>query len=122
MADVFTNAGKAIVANRILGLGTEPKYMAWGTGSGTSSASDTTLFTESTEARVTATGSRVTTTVTNDTVQYIGTLTADANKTITNEGLFDAATGGNLLQKHDFSGIPLLLGDSIQFTNQLKFS
>src|SRR5687768_1568049 len=46
LATVFTNAGKAIVTNRIKGSGTEPNYVAIGTGAGTAAATDTTLFTE----------------------------------------------------------------------------
>jgi hypothetical protein len=123
MATVFTNAGKAIVTNRIIGSGTEPKYIAWGTGAGTAAAADTTLFTEASETRATGTGTRVTTTVTNDTYQVTGTLTADGAKTITNAGLFDQeAVGGNLLVKGDFSGVPLGLGEGIQFTIKLVFA
>ena len=48
MANVFTNAGKAITTNLVSGLGgSVPKYIGWGTGAGTSNATDTTLFTES---------------------------------------------------------------------------
>jgi hypothetical protein len=41
---------------------------------------------------------------------------------ITNAGLFDAATVGNLFVKGDFSTINLSSGDSIQFTFRVKFS
>lgn len=121
-ATVFTNAGKAIVTNRIIGSGTQPNYVAWGTGAGTAAVGDTTLFTEAPEARVAGTSSRVTTTVTNDTYQVVGTMTASAARTITNAGLFDAATGGSLLMKGDFTGVALASGDSIQFTMKLQFT
>lgn len=124
MATVFSNAGKAIVANRILGAGTEPKNVAWGTGAGTAAAADTTLFTESAdEARVAGTSSRVTTAVANDTYQVVGTLTcASAGKTITNAGLFDAASAGNIAMKGDFAGVALNVGDTIQFTFKLQLA
>lgn len=122
MASILANAGKAIVANRIKGLGAEPIYVGWGTGAGTAAAADTTLFTESSEARVAGTSSVVTTTVANDTYQVVGTLTAAANKTITNCGLFDAATVGNLFAKSDFTGLGLQAGDSIQLTQKVQFS
>ena len=48
MATLLVNTGKAVVTNRIKGSGTEPLYVAWGTGAGTTAATDTTLFTEST--------------------------------------------------------------------------
>ena len=123
-ATVIVNGGHAIVTNRMIGSGTEPKFVAWGTGAGTAAASDTTLFTESTdESRTSGTSSRVTTTNTNDTYQVVGTITvATSNKTITNVGLFDASTSGNLYFKSDFTGLALNIGDSIQFTIKVKFS
>lgn len=123
-ATVVTNGGQAIAANRMLGSGTTPQYVAWGTGAGTAGASDTTLFTESTEeARTSGTTSRVTTTVTNDTYQVVGTITVvTSGKTITNVGLFDASTSGNLYFKSDFTGLALAIGDSIAFTLKVKFS
>jgi hypothetical protein len=110
MATVLANAGKAIITNRIKGAGTEPNYVAWGTGAGTAAATDTTLFTESAEARVA------------DTYQVIGTMTASAGRTITNAGLLDASTSGNLFVKGDFTGIVLNSAESIQFTFKVQFS
>lgn len=121
LATVFADAGKAIVTNRIKGSGTEPSYVAWGTGAGTAGVTDTTLFTEAAESRVAGTSTRVTTSVTNDTYQVVGTLTAASGKTITNVGLFDASTSGNLFVKGDFTGLALNTGDSIQFTIKLVF-
>ena len=124
MATVFTYAGAAITTNRIAGAGTEPKYVAWGTGVGTAGVSDTTLFTESSEeTRTTGTSSRVTTSQTNDTYQVVGTLTcATSGKTITNCGLFDASTVGNLYMKADFTGVALAVGEAIQFTLAVSYS
>jgi hypothetical protein len=129
MATVFSNAGKAIVSGRLIGATptqAEPKYLAWGTGAGTAAVTDTTLFTETTqEARSTCTLSQITTTLTNDTYQAVGTIVvATAGKTITNAGLFDSATSssGNMLMKTDFTGIALNVGDSIQFTMRLQFT
>lgn len=123
-ATVIVNGGQAIVTNRMIGSGTEPKFVAWGTGAGTAAVTDTTLFTESTEeSRTTGTSSRVTTTVTNDTYQVVGTITvATSNKTITNVGLFDASTSGNLYLKSDFTGLALNIADSITFTIKAKFA
>ncbi len=124
-ATVFANAGKAITTNLVSGLGgTVPKYIAWGTGAGTAAATDTTLFTESTEeSRTTGSVSRVTTSVTNDTYRVTGTITvATSNKTITNAGLFDATTVGNLFMKGDFTGIALNIGESIAFTLDLQYT
>ena len=122
MATALTNRGKEIIVDRIMGSGTEPKFVAWGTGAGTAAATDTTLFTESAEARVTGTSSKVTTTTTNDTYQVVGTMTASAGRTITNAGLFDASTVGNLFIKTDFTGVVLATNDSITFTFKCQFT
>ena len=122
MATLLVNTGKAIVTNYLNGgAATQPKYVAWGTGAGTTAATDTTLFTEVTP-RVSGTTSQVTTSTTNDTFQVVGTQTAGTTETITNAGLFDASTGGNLFVKGDFTGVPLNTGDSIQFTFKVQFS
>ena len=124
MATVVTNGGRAIIANRMLGLGTEPKYAGWGSGAGTAGVSDTGLFTPEAEARVAGTSSRVTgpaPNVPNDTYQVVATLTATAGKTITNAGLFDDPTTGSLFMKGDFQGIVLATGEGIQFTFQCQF-
>ena len=122
MATVLTDAGKAIITNRIKGSGTEPNYVAWGTGAGTAGVTDTTLFTESAEARTSGTSSRVTTTVANDTYRVVGTIVATAGRTITNAGLLDASTSGNLFMKGDFTGVVLASGESIQFTMDVQFT
>ena len=122
MATLLVNTGKAIVTNYLNGgAATQPKYIAWGTGAGTTASTDTTLFTE-TGTRVSGTTSQVTTSTTNDTLQVVGTQTAGSSLAITNAGLFDASTSGNLFSKGDFSTINLNTGDSIQFTFKVQFS
>lgn len=100
------------------------KYVGWGTGAGTAADGDTTLFTEVTDtSRASGTQSQATTTTTNDTYRVVGTVTATQARAITNAGVFDqAATGGNLFSKSDFSTINLATGDSIQFTFDHKFA
>jgi hypothetical protein len=123
MATIFTDAGKAYVAAKLDGTNTNsPNRIGWGTGAGTAAAADTTLFTEAAEARATATLSHITTTVANDTFKAVGTLTSASGQSITNAGVFDAATTGNLVVKADHTAIPLLTNDSIAYTFQLKFS
>lgn len=123
MATILSNTGRAICAQKFSGgNATTFNRIGWGTGAGTAAVADTTLFVESAETRATATLSTITTTVTNDTFQAVGTLTSASGQTITNAGVFDTATVGNLLVKADFTGIPLLTNDSIAFTFTLKFS
>lgn len=99
------------------------KYIGWGTGAGTAADSDTTLFTEvSDTARATGTQTQQTTTTTNDTYRVVGTITATTTRAITNAGIFDALTTGNLFSKGDFTTINLSTGDSIQFTFNHKFA
>ncbi len=125
MATVFADAGKAVTTDRVKNGdtgATEPSYVGWGTGAGTAAVGDTTLFTEAAEARTVGTSTQVTTTVTNDTYQVVGTITSLSGQTITNAGLLDAVTGGNLFMKGDFTGVPLLTSDSIQFTMKVQFT
>lgn len=123
MAQIYTNTVRASIVSALNGTAIGPfKYLGWGTGAGTSSAADTTLFTETTTAndpgyaRAATTNTVVTTTVTNDTLQMVGTLTAGAALTITNCGVFDATANGNLFVKADFTGLALNSGDNIQAT------
>lgn len=121
MATVLLNGGKAITTNRLKGSGTEPNYVAVGTGAGTAAATDTTLFTE-VETRVAGTSTQQTTTTTSDTYQVVGTVSITATRALTNAGLFDASSSGNMLMKGDFSTINLVNGDAITLTAKVVFS
>lgn len=119
--DKTTNAGSAIIANRIKGLGTEPNYAHWGTGATAAAVGDTALQTPRAEARVAGTSSIVTTTVTNDTYQVVSTITcASTAAAITEYGQFDASVAGNILIRSTFDAINVQVGDSIQFTSKCK--
>jgi hypothetical protein len=122
MAAVFAHTGKAITTNRLKGAGTEPNYVAWGTGAGVASAADTGLFAEGPEARVAGTSTQQTTNVGNDTYQVVATITAAAARNVTNAGLFDALSSGSLFIKSDFAAMGLAAGDAIQFTMKLTYS
>jgi len=112
MADVLTQMGEEVFVDRIDGAAVPTDYINWGTGTGTASKTDTALFAEGTEARVVATRSQPVP----DKIRWVATQTADASKTITEAGVFDASTGGNLILHSDFTGIPLNAGDKIEFT------
>lgn len=97
------------------------KFLQWGTGSG-AIASANVVTTAAAEARTSGTMSAVTTTVTNDTVQVVGTITcATTGKTISEVGVMDASSAGNLDFYYDFTGVALLVGDSIAFTTKVSF-
>ncbi len=131
MANIYTHKGKNWVADKLRDAGSGAGIVSsnglanrigWGTGAGTAAVGDTTLFTESSDpaARATATLSGVTTTQTGDTFQAVGTLTSTTTQSITNAGLFDAATTGNLVIKGDHAAVPLVSGDAIQYTFKLQ--
>jgi hypothetical protein len=116
MADVLVNAGEDFIVDQIDAFGTY--YLAWGTGAGTAAKTDTTLFTEASEARVATTDSQPS----SDTMQWVGTITADGSKTITNAGVFDASTVGNLIVKGDHTGVAVVLSDQIEYTVTLQIT
>ena len=125
LAVVFTNAGAAIVTNRIIQAGTAPKNIGWGVGTNAAAVGDTALQTESapttTGGRTVGTESRTTITNTNDNYQVVGTVSAGSTLAITEAGLFDAVTAGNLLIRGVFTAVNVVSGDSIAFTFGLKF-
>ena len=122
MATIYTQMGEEKVVDLIDGvsavhLDATNAKIGWGTGAGTAAKADTALFVEASEARVAAT---VTQPVA-DKNQWVATMTcAGAGKTITNAGLLDAATAGNLVIHGDFTGIALAVGDKIEFTITLE--
>lgn len=120
MASILANTGKAFITALL--QTSSAKYLAWGTGAGTAAATDTTLFTEAAESRVAGTQTQQTTTTTNDTYRVVGTVTATGTRAITNAGIFDASTVGNLIAKGDFSTINLANGDAIQFTFNMQLT
>lgn len=127
LATVLCTAGKGwVTANLDGSVSTTGDYISWGTGAGTAAVGDTTLFTEDsggspTYARVSATRTIQTTSVTNDTLRWIGTITSNGTKTITNAGNFTASTSGTMIVKSDLaSSVSLLVNDSIQFTITLQ--
>lgn len=116
MANIYTDAGEDFTVDELDAFGTY--YVHWGTGAGTAAKTDTTLFTAASEARVATTDTQPT----SNTLQWVGQITADAGKTITNAGIFSASSGGTMVVKSDFTGVVLLTGDKIEFTFQLTFS
>lgn len=125
MAVAFTNAGAAVITNRITQAGTAPKNIGWGIGTGAAVVGDTALGTESAPTtgggRTVGTESRTTGSVTNDQYTVTGTVTAGSSLAITEAGTFDAVTAGNMLIRSNFSAVNVVSGDSIAFTFNLRF-
>ena len=132
LASVFTNAGAAVITNRIIQAGTAPKNIGWGTGTTAAAVTDTDLQTEAAETlsggRTIGTESRTTVTNANDDYSVTGTVTATGTRAITEAGLFDAQDSGgtvpnahgNCLIRSVFSAIDCSSGDIIAFTFGLK--
>lgn len=124
LATVYTNAGLAIITNRVIQAGTAAKNIGWGIGTGAAAVTDTALGTESAPTtsggRTVGTESRTTVTVTNDNNLVTGTVTAVSTLAITEAGLFDAVTSGNMLIRAVFSAVNVVATDSITFAIGLK--
>ena len=116
--DILTNTGKAQVAGLINGVVTTPfTYVAIGTGTTAESATDTALANET--HRTSGTTSRDTTNVTNDTAVIQATFTGvwgTGGEDISESGVFDASTGGNMLARQTFTARHLEGDDTLQVT------
>lgn len=124
MASVLTNLGEEWIVDRLVGTsGTYSSdvgaHVGWGTGAGTANKTDTTLFTESNDpvssARTVGTISKTGTGATAK-WQNVATVPSTSTQTITNAGTFKAGGAVAMFLKGDFTGIPLVSGDSITFT------
>jgi hypothetical protein len=125
LATVFTNAGAAIITNRVVQAGTAPKNIGWGVGTNAAAVTDTALQTESAPTsgggRTVGAESRTTITNANDNYQVQGAVTATSTLAITEAGPFDAPSAGNLLLRSVFAPVNVVAGDAVQFTFGLKF-
>lgn len=93
------------------------KYHASGTGTTAEDIADTALAVE--------VGSRVVgTQVEGNANQYksVATITYSGTYAITEHGLFNASTGGTLMDRTVFSPVNVISGDSIVFTFQISFN
>ena len=123
--NLITNVGHAGANGRMSNQGSYNPfiYLAIGTGTNAASATDTALQTEITTnggARASATASQVTTSVTNDTTQLVHTWTFTGSFAVTEEGILDAASTGNLLARQVFSAVNVVSGDSLQDTHKYQ--
>ena len=121
IANLITNAGKAGVASRINGAGSEAAFTYVGIGIGTTAANaaDTALQSEITTAggqRASATPTRTTTTVTNDTARNVVTFTFTGAFAVTEAGELNASSAGVLLNRQVFTAVNVASGDSLQVT------
>jgi hypothetical protein len=126
---VVTDAGVAFLVDCWQGT-LEPEIMRYhgcGTGVTAEAAAQTALVTECTTA-LNPDNTRATGTLAEgasaNIFSTVGVLSFDAGATVTEHGLLSqAATGGGTLWDRSlFAGIPVVSGDSIQFTYQATFT
>ena len=124
MADVVkvTDVGLAKVTDLLAGVSTvTPGWVGWGTGTTAPVVGNTALETPSAEARTVGTKTQQTTTTTNDTYQVVALITSLSAQAITEVGVFDALTAGNLFLRATFSAINVSIGDTVTFTIKTVF-
>ena len=124
--NIITNAGKAQVALLAGDASATPfTYLAVGTSATAVAATDTTLTAEIADSgleRAAATVSRVTTTVTNDTLQLVKTWTATGSKTVEEVGIFNANSSGTMLGHALTTSKAVSSGETLTGTYQVKFA
>ena len=126
-SNLITNAGLAVMASRFNGADSEAAvtYIALGTGATAANVTDTTLVTEISTgggSRAAATASRQTTTVTNDTSRLLKTFSFTSSFAVTESGIFNAASSGDMAARQVFSAINVSNGDSLQVTWDIDFA
>jgi len=113
-----TTAGKAEVAELILGAGTAFSNIAIGTGATQAFGVGATQLVSET-ARGTATTSTDTTDETGDTAKFVYTFSFTASGTINESGVFNNSSGGDMLCAQYISDINVESGDSLEVTYKL---
>ena len=109
--NLVVTAGKNWVADRMNNANTVMTHMAVGTGTNAAAAGDTTLQTENDRNALTST------TVTTNAIAYVATWAAgDASAALTEAGLFDAASSGDMLARTVFSVVNKGAADSMTIT------
>jgi hypothetical protein len=111
----YVQAGEEVVVDLI---DTPTWYIHWGVGvtgpvKGNTAMED---LTGVTEARVAGTNTQPSA----DINQWVGTITALAALSITESGLFDAVSAGNLIIRGTFGAIAVAIDDKIEFTYTLE--
>jgi len=121
------NTGLALCADRLGAVagGAAVTYLALGTGSTAVDPTDTALVTEVTDtglARASATVTRETTNVTNDTLQLVYEWTATGVKILREIGAFNAAAAGTMLARKVYDAITTADTDHVKMTYKFPFT
>lgn len=125
--NLIVNSGKAAMAGLLL-LDVSVDAFDWialGTGTTSPVGTDTALESEITTnggERKAAVGTRVTTTVTNDTSQLEAEFTFTGSLAITESGVFNASSNGVMLCRQVFSVINVESGDTLTMNWKISHS
>lgn len=126
VTNTVVTAGKAQIALLAGDASATPfTYLELGTSSTAPAVGQTALqaaITDTGLARAAATVSRVTTTVTNDTLQLVYTWTASGSKTIEEIGIFNAASTGTMLARALTTSRSVVNGDTFTATYKVAFA
>jgi len=121
-SNLVTNAGLAGLASLLNGAGGEAAFTYLAIGIGTTTEADeedTTLESEVVSVggeRASATASRTSSTVANDTARLLHTWTFTGSLAITETGALNAASAGTLLNRSVFAAVSVETTDSLQVT------
>lgn len=115
--DLITTAGIDSITTHIAA---DYTHVAYGTGTSSPTRADTALETE--VDRVAAVVSQATTTLANDTVNFVATFDIAGTYAITEAGIFDASTGGTMTARQTFSAINLIANDQLVFNWDIVLS
>jgi hypothetical protein len=124
MYNTITDVGLAVTAKRLGGVSEDPiSHMAIGEGSPTTTALGSEITTYGGDIAA-VTPASATTTATDDTIRSTNTFTftSGADFAITEEGLFNAASSGDMVASRSFSAINVTSGDSLQITHDIVMS
>lgn len=114
--NLIVTAGKNLVATLVTGTGTAFTHMAIGSDNTSPAAGNTTLGTEL--GRVVLTSK----TVTNNSVAFVGDFPAGTGTgTIYEAGIFNASSGGTMLNRATFSSISKSASDALKVTWTVTF-
>jgi len=120
--NLVVDDGLAAIAGNVIAdvTQTEFDYLAIGTDNTSPTASDSALGVE--DKRNDATGSLVTTNVTDDTGQLEASFSFSSSKTIEETGAFDSSSGGTMLSRSNGISVSVTDGDTLDLTFQLTIS
>lgn len=116
---IFSNLGQAVTVDLLdpaTRAATVTDYtIAWGSGNTAPAVTDTALVSENLEPRVAAAVTKPAL----DTIRFVGTITATADRTVQEAGVF-TNTGANIFLRGTHSLLNIQTGDKVEYTFDLR--